>query len=32
MAVTKEDYPRLIDRIIDFFGAPRPTRVTPRKR
>jgi hypothetical protein len=32
MVVMKEDYPRQIDRIIDYFGAPRPARVTPRKR
>ena len=32
MVVMKEDYPRPIDRIIDYFGAPRPTRTTPRKR
>jgi hypothetical protein len=32
MVVMKEDYPRQIDRVIDYFGAPRPARVPPRKR
>ena len=32
MVVMKADYPRQIDRVIDYFGAPRPVRVPPPKR